>query len=372
MPQLKSGIQSLHRQLPLNVPTLLPDECGKGFIGRVFGWNGAVDHLSMDIWRKSGWGRHYSPFEFLIEVTGLPRSTLICEHTHLPYFRFVNKTFAGSSYDCASTDVASCSRLHTLNTPRGNARLCEKCVLKDLSEEGVSYWRRTHQLHGISHCAEHGHPLLTAECNHALLSPPSQFLDSGETRPIAPSILQAAAGPFIKRFVALSAMTLTMKAPRHPAQLSRSLEIRARHHGIRVSPQGRVSNLSDRIIEMAAGPWLDENFPILKNKRPAEFVSAIDGTCISRHVAHHTVSYLLAMAALWDTTDEAMTACFVTEAPGVAGHDAQEELRQQEAAFRLFLKDVGVLRAIKAHNLSKENLSASMQHYLRRAALESK
>ena len=38
-------------------------------------------------------------------------------------------------------------------------RLCPECIAQDLGRYGESYWKRAHQLPGVSHCVEHQRPL---------------------------------------------------------------------------------------------------------------------------------------------------------------------------------------------------------------------
>lgn len=91
--------------------------------------------------------------------------------TILPaYLRFRSKTVAAEVFQCVcgnqTTDITqkirlSHSRLHTI-APR---RVCHLCAENDLSNHGLAYWHRIHQLPGSLVCNLHGTTLYSVPMN---------------------------------------------------------------------------------------------------------------------------------------------------------------------------------------------------------------
>ena len=105
---------------------------------------------------------HLSYFCDKLTYGGMNVETLILKHTTYPYYhpflpqetaRSVQKYMLSSTHGNRihmSLGISACS------IPKAKyLRFCQKCVENDLETHGVTYWRRVHQLPGVSICSDH-------------------------------------------------------------------------------------------------------------------------------------------------------------------------------------------------------------------------
>lgn len=101
-----------------------------------------------------------------------------------------------------------------LGRPEKTLRLCECCLKEDLSFRGFSYWRRSHQLIGVTWCTKHERPLLQTSLSSAMACSPKRAasLYSAGRLPAPKSVLQRRyadiALGMLEQFPAASAQTL--------------------------------------------------------------------------------------------------------------------------------------------------------------------
>lgn len=133
---------------------LLPDELFEGYVGQLISENGLTDQeallrclqpspdprpplkkLSFDQRLALGLAQ-----EIEIRV-----DFLIREHSLLPLIGLLWPSWA----------ACTCLAGHVREW-----RLCPICVEEDLGFRGISYWRRMHQLHGVTWCLKHKAPLV--------------------------------------------------------------------------------------------------------------------------------------------------------------------------------------------------------------------
>ena len=341
----------------MNIPSLFPDECGQGFLGRLMAWNGLfkLDQLI-------GWMKHLDKaetrLEFVAGCSSLSLGVFIQEHTHIPYQRLINKSHAGVPYGMQQ-GICQVTQFRGLGTPRGRAALCMYCVREDIAFWGASYWRRLHQLPGVHQCSKHEAPLLDLP-EHTFLFHSPEDVVAGAVAPPAELADACASDPFVQRYCTLSEMALTMRMPQSPLRVSRVLEQRAKKLGLRVATYGKCEVLSDVVVAMASHPWLQRNFPDIASKKPGQFIGSIDATCLNRGVAHQTPSYLLAFAALWDSAEQAMTECFLDQISEMEG--PVEE--RSTAAINDFKRGIKLREACRRNLVSLSDLEPLLRRKL--------
>lgn len=120
----------------------------------------------------------------------------------------------------------------------------------------------------------------------------------------------------IQRFVTLSDMALQLTTPIAAAVIADVLSARKCAIG-GVRRYGLAAMVRDAVPE----GWLARHFPASVGRDKHDRVASIDDVLRSRHVAHATKSYLLAMAALWQNPDDAMRECLAGAQESAEGFD---------------------------------------------------
>lgn len=282
------------------VPAPFPDEVGRGYAQRVWARSGESLTGASGLLSK------------LAEVTGLSELHLLRQHSHQGYMRMVSVAHAGIDMS-GHADRWSNRVITLMKLPSGKARFCPSCVSEDIGFHGIDYWRRAHQLPGVSVCTKHAVVLLEVSIEQLLRRSPSQC--RGAVPVLAGSEVDAyVQNQLIQRFVTLSDMALQLTTPMAAAVIANVLT--QRKNSI-AGP--RRQTLAAIVRDLVPDSWLSKHFPAFIGKDESDRVASIDDILRSRHVAHATKSYLLAMAALWQNPDDAMRECLVGAQEGAEG-----------------------------------------------------
>lgn len=284
------------------VPAPFPDEIARGYAQR--------------IWARSGGSLTASNrlLPMLAEVTGLSELQLLRQHSHLGYMRMVSVAHAGLDMSCHADRWSNPVILH-MRPPIDRARFCPSCVSEDIGFHGVAYWRRAHQLPGLSVCTKHAAILLEVSNDWLMRSSPGQCPRAIPALKDS-DVDDCVGNRLIERFVALSDMALQLTTPIAAAVVADVLSERKR------SIDGaRRGGLATMVRDVVPESWLVKHFPALLGRDKDDRAASIDDVLRSRHVAHATKSYLLAMATLWDNPEDAMRTCMAGAQVNADGFD---------------------------------------------------
>ena len=343
----------------MNVPQPLPDELALSVIARVRRLNG-INHCDASVDRRTP--RRESFLAAIARRQAVPMIELLARHTPMPFYGFVQtgaQTW-NSLKPCAQAMAAG----------RGNARrlrLCSSCVVEDYDFWGVSYWRRVHQLPGVTECDKHSELLRVTlgEDRHSL---PQDHVETAV--PISRLVADhARTNDCIARYVRISAELLNAQAPITADRMVDSLQSAASRTQ---RPRGRTSgeHLSDLVAQRAAGPWLYEHFPEFRAKRRGVAIPTIDRTYSARGVAQRTVAYVLVLAALHETADDALLSLKAPSPvpnpiPKTGDGAATDKLNR---ALRLFLDGLPLGEACKRTRTSARQCEAVVRSLLQVSA----
>ncbi len=326
----------------LNIPAPLPDECLRGYGGRVRLLNGQAIHQRLGL------------LPWLSEVANCSISLLTKHHTHLGYQRFVNGEYFQQDIGNHRDLISNC-RISAGATPIDTSRFCPECIREDMGFHGVSYWRRAHQLPGVDHCTKHTVSLI--ETGRFSMHQ-GQPLSALAARPaIAEQNVHAYfESAFIQRFAILSDAALQASIPFRPEVVTRALCRRVRA----VIGEHRVS-LSQLARQYFPDFWIRKNFPAMFGKRPDDGITAVDDVLRSSRSAYTTKSYLLALSILWDDPDEAMRACLQEAALSTSGFN--------EKGGRKVLRDVlggrSITQSCRRHDVNLRDFEYAFQEFLK-------
>lgn len=145
----------------INHPIPFEDELALGLLARVAKLNGlSVDTALQGVLELPHWPQALTPLERVAWFFGSHPLDFIQRHILPPhgYIQYGRRADWPPGKNYVS---------FRLKTPAKTLRWCPACAKRDLSEHGQSYWRRSHQLHGLDWCHRHQIPLYETE--HALV-----------------------------------------------------------------------------------------------------------------------------------------------------------------------------------------------------------
>lgn len=356
----------------MHVPALQPDEAAQGYVGRILALNGCdTQRLWSDPLFASHLARHPPTqrarpwLEALAGINGLSVDSFLRHHTLTPFF---------NAFTVDDSPTWS-SEMHTRAIrPNSGTRghFCLDCVREDYSFWGFSYWRRAHQLPGVAWCPKHGTGLWVCNgvesFNHAPGSRPGKLEPPNDGE-----VADATANPRIRLYAEICLMLLDGHRPISLDTMVTVLQARTKALGLKSRPGVPGRHISDLAIDMFAGPWQQSYFPDLSTKvcGQSSYLPSLDRTYSSRSVAYPAAAYALALATIFDTADEAMTAIRTEQLkgqqaanfPGI-GLSALPTLPQGTAiasAWHLFLAGASVKDACEVSSIDRNEFEALLR-----------
>lgn len=319
----------------LVIPSPLPDEIARGYLGRIGQHNGLFDEARIGIMLRRFVGseavsrREHAALELLASVAQIDLSVFLQQHTLLPYRKII-ATHRGQ--DVQSWSNRSLLWTQGMKAMRTAAYFCPECVGEDIDFHGQSYWRRQHQLPGQLLCAKHSRGLRYVDSDRAWLTPPSFFLETSfEVRD--EWIRLALENPLQQRFFDIWSGLAEQAPSIYSGVASRVFREKARALGFATRP-GQTDRpwLSDRIVESFGGQWLATICPSLAAKVPGVEFPSIDRHILAKNgksLAHY---YVLIAAQLFDTADEALLALVAEQSSdlGQAGGGERYQVTDSE------------------------------------------
>ena len=286
----------------------LPEEIEQGYLGRVMRINGyrSLAELSdsiTELYQVERLAQGRSWFDMLCKVANMSSEKFAQRHTPLPLKRGITSYFPEIAHGATGRPTITRQALYRKYAA---AFFCEQCAQADIAFHGMSYWRREHQTPGQLWCSKHGCALSSTAEPDAMLSSPAKLIDQSCPIPLA-AVQEAQANPFVERYLELVAAIYERIAPLDVGKIAPVLRDQAKRHGFHAyAGPVRSALLSDRICEIFPHSWLERVFPSLLDKKKGEVLHQVDGTLYMRKSSSSTVAYLLVLATLFETADEAI------------------------------------------------------------------
>lgn len=283
----------------LTVAKPLPNEISIGYAGRVAALNGypSVNALMVAL------GSDRSVImnqQALAQLAGMSVDDYVMSHTLIPYNAFVVA-------NAAAYEGNSLRRFEHLLKRRDPSmtsipRHCPACVREDLSFWGHAYWRRDHQLVGQWQCATHGAPLVVMPEAQLTSMPPQ--IPAGHSNCFRSTEVD---NPFVRRFEDISIALLQRRKSVTTRQMVHLLSRRARQRNIARSRSGTGESFGALASRVLPNEWLAD---LLDNKtgRDTQFKLRNLDYVLRRTARCWPFAYVLGMALLFDSTDDALNA----------------------------------------------------------------
>jgi TniQ len=303
----------------MNILAPLPDETIDGYIGRLKRRNlcssnselftRLASYKAIDI-RDDG---NLNPITFLAEVSGISLDLLTRQHTMLPCTSFVDWFDQESE---VVTDFTNEKYLKSaLRSWGSKAYLCPSCVKEDLDLRGITYWHRIHHLQGIDWCIKHSVALRQCIGIDSFDQSPMSALAASLTIDNE-NLSMERDHHLVGRYARISEALLTeVSRPYHAADVSKLIQKWAWAQGLRFPTKRTPHLLSDWVSECFPKSWLSSHFPATRSKVKGAFFHCIDHTYYRPTQACKFSSYVLALALIFETTDEALNALSNMPAP---------------------------------------------------------
>lgn len=286
----------------------LPEEIEQGYLGRVMRINGyrSLTELSDAITElyqveRSVQGRSW--FDMLCKVANMSSEQFAQRHTTLPLKRGITSYFPEIAHGATGRPTITRQALYRQYAA---AFFCEQCAQADLAFHGMRYWRREHQTPGQLWCSKHGNALNSTIDPDAMLLSPAQLIEQSCLTPQA-VVQEAQTNPFVVRYLELVAVMYERTSPLDVGKVAPVLRDRAKLKGFHAyAGPVRSALISDRICEVFPHSWLERVFPSLLGKKKGEVLHQVDGALYMRKSSSSTIAYLLVLAVLFETADEAI------------------------------------------------------------------
>lgn len=287
----------------------LPEEMDRGYLGRVMRINGyrkledfsdALGERDQD--KKNVGGRSWH--DLLCSLVGMKCDEFSQQHTLIPLRRGITSYFPDVEHGSAARPTITAK--HAVLRKYPAAFFCEQCAQADIAFHGMSYWRREHQTPGQLWCSKHAAPLSVTVEPDAMQNSPAQSVAKAHQLPLA--VVQDAQGnAFVQRYLELVSAVYERSAPLAVGKIAPVLRDRAKLKGFHAyAGPVRSSLISDQICAVFPAKWLERVFPSLSQKIQGVALPQIDGALFMRKSSSSTVAYLLVLAVLFDSADEAM------------------------------------------------------------------
>lgn len=287
----------------------LPEEMDRGYLGRVMRINGfrkledfsdALGELYQD--KKNTVGRSWHGL--LCSLADMKSEDFSQQHTTLPLRRGITSYFPNVAH--GSADRPTITAKHTVLRKYPAAFFCEQCAQADIAFHGMSYWRREHQTLGQLWCSKHAAPLSFTVEPDAMQNSPAQSVAKAHSIPLA-IVQDAQENAFVQRYLELVSAVYERSAPLAVGRIAPVLRDRAKLKGFHAyAGPVRSPLISDHICAVFPAKWLERVFPSLIQKSRGVALPQIDGALFMRKSSSSTVAYLLVLAVLFDSADEAI------------------------------------------------------------------
>jgi len=306
-------------------PSPLPEELDPGYFGRVMHINGfqsekeTVDTMEKMFGSESVQRRKRTRLELLSSIAGQSVEAFTRAHSTIPLRRAITTYLPDLPHGSPRFKAG----FGHLEPERSGAYLCPACVSEDVMFHGFSYWRRDHQMLGQYSCPKHRTALHYVRDKKDFLQFPSMIVEESQAVPTAFAD-EALNNEFVTRFLDIASEMSVRPASVASTHVNFMIDQRMVDIGMRSWPGETAPCLIDVIQQSFPRNWLlmvspgfsRENFV----QRQFEFLYGRHTRRGERRISN----YILALAVLFDSSEEALNALF----------KASEDFEKMKAATR--------------------------------------
>lgn len=279
----------------------MPDELYAGYVGRLM-------HLQLCFTQKelrqqlmeayNGDPIEPDSIDTVARAAGKSRADFVQQHTIIPYVRMTSREPEPKDHHRLS---AKHMDLAIVGQRRGmRLRYCPECVSADeKGHNGLSWWRRMHQIGGVDWCPQHRTVLRVARSLKAFEGLPGQIAISDSDSVTADSLSD---WPVLDRYIAYMEGVMKRPKPARHADVGQLIGHRLFLARSQCSDT-RQYLLSDWVLPHVPRQWLYSHIPSFSKKREGEAFSGIDKVAAT-HTAGSQTAIGLVLSILCESADE--------------------------------------------------------------------
>lgn len=347
-------------------PSALPDEIDKGIEGRIRRLNGfrstkeLLAAMQDAACHETSGTCGTTRVELLAHTCRININEFVRAHTTLPLRRAITSYQPHLKH--GSPESVSMLRTTTMRLARPGAYLCRSCIAEDMSFRGIAYWRRYHQMPGLYWCNRHHEPLAFIkneqafdQCTKSMINFATPINDTWVNALIVSAPIQ--------RYIEICSAFFERDKPIEVIHVALILKERAKQFGLSTCMSGNKPLLSDLVKESFPTEWLSTVFPKLVEKPHGVMMPSMDGVLYLNTAASSAMVYALALAVLYDSSDEALyeiTATSISIKPKRQRRPSTVEDWSDSASFESYVKYQGSLIAV-AQDMSVSPAAARRQ-----------
>lgn len=244
--------------------------------------------------------------DLLARSSGL--STVAYARDHSLMATFITAAPIDQCHTYGSEEMTERRKQLGMRVPKKWAVVCHACIEQDLATVRFSWFHRSHQIAGLDWCPEHRIALHQVMSDQPFEQLPHNWRDAAliSESPMSPH--QWPENEFIRRYVDLSVAILQRERPVFCNTLNQLISEQAKAINVGKHKSKIKSFLSDLILDLAGEDWLFKSFPNYSVKTKRLSLSAMDCILMQRQSAPSGSNYILALAAIFDTTESALKA----------------------------------------------------------------
>lgn len=226
------------------------------------------------------------------------------QHSMLAVLRIAAKK--GSDLPHGTVETHTFSRRFGMLPQRSGAYCCIECINEDIKKEQFSWYRRQHHLTGVDWCPVHGCVLSVVKAQEPFSQSPHIWLSEDNLKKVdacEPSLPEEG---FLHRYIQIACKLLERNRPFQVENIASLLASRAKKYDLRIGMIGQRSLISDRLLDIAPIEWLRRHLPEFDTKITKVFFHRIDSLALYNRCAGAGDAYIMAIAALYESVDEAI------------------------------------------------------------------
>ena len=294
------------------IPEIMPGELALGYLFRFRDINGyKTDKNAIKVLRNrfDTAGEGQLPLALLISKALNISLQQFCRlHTLLPFARAVASYLPELPHgDTSELRPVVCHGIGFTQKKDESLKVCKCCVAEDIDYWGYAYYRREHQLTGVSFCSKHF--ILLSECHRSLHLSLDSLNPIGNINHVMMKS-DDLKNAVINRYFTIVESWSMAERPIPVLNIVNVLQERAKTLGLRWSNKGNKPLLSDLALQVCPGWWLKTIFPNIDNKKSNQRLPNLDGALVQQEKSFRSASYALALSLMFDNADEALNASY--------------------------------------------------------------
>lgn len=287
------------------VPKINPDEFGPGYLIRLGLVNGlkkqkeVTNRILLDFPTIK---QHQNVVPYLLSSVLNQKIEDYCrQHTLLPIYRSITNIEENVPHGSLDYEYGIIRFGHFGLIER--FKVCKSCIKEDIDYIGTSYYRRSHQIPGVTCCSKHGSTgegdLFSAPIES--FCTPDQFNDTQ----LAP--LQQYNNPYINRIQSVLDGICHFTKPTNPNRLIELMQNQARYLGLSWSDKRNNKLFSDLFIHHLPIEWLNDSGLSVASKVVGKRSGSIDGVLSPQNKPSQALLYIYALSMLFDDSDQILS-----------------------------------------------------------------